>query len=829
MQKQYKSPLPWYNIVADMLKKVINDEEKVNSVAIVKSVPPDTSVLKSLSSDNIHYPRQKDDKLRISPCTNETCNAVTRRSRSARSSIKFTSSTTTDTRSNMRTKYILCPQARNTSVARQKNGSSNYKPRKNINSAATVIDPAKESTKKYEPPFLKCPSCGWKHTKYKTIENNVENSKQEQRVVTPYVNSYNDSPNLKYTPCSGCIKGISYYNYIDVRIILMYLCNTIILLDITRCSNHAKMYADDSGDFVHVKDLHKSTALSSAPTTLPKLNVGVQTIESSQTQVVQLDPTVTNIFEGGIIEANTRFKIILPDSKTGSGGNTVGTQSVCQCTQGVQCLKPELCTKETQLSPKFNANDTCTNTVTSREWGTQCTICISNKISHCASTQTLDRTKEKQSGVHSAKQSSKDLVINKENQAAKEIQCTICISRGNLTRSSSFEKMKDIGTTSSVHKIHSKDSITPRSFKSICIGGQCIPPTRAKSHGSVKRRIRHKDCKEVATGETEVYTKSCNTETCPRNVSELMKEPTVTSALQQLLYKMLSFKLNRVSQCVKSQTDYEQKKYSVSCATDTTEMVNKIKELAMTVMETSVSKDESIQTLVDAETPNVCVNKLTMTKEDLYKPIYQCTGVQGDGTGPISPLERSVTDKGICTHCECRDIGINGSLLQTCNAAVQNDLDNSLCSNNSNMDKQKKITVGTQKRDPILVRVIKCTENQTTKKSNKETLTTKTDDELEMKSSNKRIKACDRFTCIPYTVCRRSKQEESLNQEEHKYHVNCDYRERSYVDPCDDKCKNKLHQDWTNIMNVDAFNNIHSSKIPLCMKPTRKCTFARSK
>ncbi|XP_076643830.1 uncharacterized protein LOC143354031 isoform X2 [Halictus rubicundus] len=795
-QKQYKSPVPWYNIVAEMLMRVINDEAKVSSVGPTRIVPPDTSVLKSLSSDDICHSNRKETKTRIQPCTNATCDIVARRSRSARSSIKYMPRKTTEVRSTARTKYVLCPQARNASKAQDGDRLSTYKPRRDSNSKvleyprtpsnsvnSMATDSTKDSTKKYEPPFLKCPSCGWENDEHKTVKSSVEKPKQDQRTITPCANYYSDSPGLKYIPCSGCIK------------------------DATYCTIHPETYTDDSGDFV--RDFSKP-----APAKIPKLDKETQTTESPQLQVVQLDPGEKNAFEGGAIEACTRFKIILPDSKKNSGGIPVGTQSVCQCTQGVQCSKPELCTKGTQLSLELKKNDAHTSTVEYREWGTQCIVCLPEERRRSASIQTINHMQEKQVGVYTVKQNLEDKAVNVNGQASKGTQSTVCVSRGSTARSSSLERTRDVETSSSVQRVHSSGSVTTVCYKSVGTGGECVPPSRAKSHGSLKGCIRQKDYKEAAVGETEAYMKACNAETCPRNMSELIKDPTVTTALQQLLCKMLSSKIN-----------HEQKKYSTDCATDATEMVKRIKEFAITALGVDLTKDECVQTLSNAETHSVCVNKLTMTREDPYKLVYRSTGVQGDGSEGAPTLKEAkklVADKEVCTHCEYRDIGTNGSLLQTRDTGIQNGLDNSVCSNKINIDKQHRITVGTQKRDPILVRVIKCTDSQAIKKSDKETLTLKTEDDLEKKFLDKRVETCGRSTCVPYTICI------SSNQEEPKFQVNCDYRKRSSMDRCDDNCKGKLYcdQDWTDVTNTDAFNCMHTPKIPLCT--TRKCTFARN-
>ncbi|XP_076294657.1 uncharacterized protein LOC143215923 [Lasioglossum baleicum] len=518
-QKQYKSPVSWYNIVAQMLVRVISDEEKMNSVGPTRIVHPDTSVLKSLSSDNIHNSNRKEAKTRIQPCTNATCDTVARRSRSARSSVKYASRKTNEARPTVRTKYVLCPQARNVLKVRDGNKPCTCKPKRDFDSKvpeyprtpsnsvnSLITDSTKVSGNKYEPPFLKCPSCGWESDKHKKVE------KQEQRIIIPCTNFYSDSPGLTYVSCGGCVKDATY--------------RTV----------HSKTYTDDSGDFA--RDSSKP-----APTKIPKLDEGTQTTES---QAVQLD------LEGksGAIEACAQFKIILSDSKK----NSVGTQSACQCDQGVQCSKPELCTKGTQLSLELKKNDAQTSTVVYRECGTQCAVCVPGGR-RSVSIQAINHLQEKQVGVYTVKQHLEDRGVSVHGQASKGTQSTVCVLQGSTARSSSLERTKDVQTSSSVQRVHSSGSVTTVCYKSVGTGGECVPPSRAKSHGSLKHCIRQKDYKEAVIGETEAYTKACNAETCPRNMSELMKDPTVTTALQQLLCKMLSSKISRGSRCIKSQTD----------------------------------------------------------------------------------------------------------------------------------------------------------------------------------------------------------------------------------------------------------------------------------
>lgn len=116
-QKQYKSPFPWYDLVTDMLTKVIVDEEKI------KQRDGHTTV-RSLSSDNIKNSekiekmRTEAKSLKIRPCTNAICDRISRRSKSvekgSRLSGKFISAekTIAKEKNDKKVRYVPCPQYR---------------------------------------------------------------------------------------------------------------------------------------------------------------------------------------------------------------------------------------------------------------------------------------------------------------------------------------------------------------------------------------------------------------------------------------------------------------------------------------------------------------------------------------------------------------------------------------------------------------------------------------------------------------------------------------------------------------------------------------------
>lgn len=103
-----------------MLTEVINDEEKANSETVLDDGQSDKPTLRSLSSDNVRDPRGKEAKpLRVRPCTDATCEELSRRSKSLEKSARSKRATTSQNASEARlkVKYVPCPQARRTEGA----------------------------------------------------------------------------------------------------------------------------------------------------------------------------------------------------------------------------------------------------------------------------------------------------------------------------------------------------------------------------------------------------------------------------------------------------------------------------------------------------------------------------------------------------------------------------------------------------------------------------------------------------------------------------------------------------------------------------------------
>ena len=191
--------------------------------------------------------------------------------------------------------------------------------------------------------------------------------------------------------------------------------------------------------------------------------------------------------------------------------------------------------------------------------------------------------------------------------------------------------------------------------------------------------------------------------------------------------------------------------------------------------------------------------------------------------------KHAMVDKKVCTRLNCKDVGISGSLVQLSSRdmEVQGDtrsFKDSVCVAKYE-DTAERVSVGTQKRDPILVRVIKCNESQPIVRSDKGTLTLRTDMNFAKRYTSKRVETCGRSTCIPSTVCRMSNEAnlKSAFRKERDNEIIEDY------DICDINCKGKMSYDWTDVTNVDILSNMTSSRIPVCMKSPRKYTYARSK
>ncbi|XP_076625414.1 uncharacterized protein LOC143343915 isoform X2 [Colletes latitarsis] len=845
-QRQYKSPFPWYNIVNEMLAKVIDDEKKTSSEMILKAKHLDASVLKSLSSDSVRDSLRKKTKAqRIRPCTAATCDEIVRRSKLTRSDGK--SDPIPDKVNEAGTKYVPCPKARTLrSISKdpEEDRLSNHRPTRDTESKATGYpvtvpytsinstpdDIIGGSNKNYEPQFLQCPLCGWEDAKYKQSERNTAIPVQAQRNFIPCSDYYSGYSQGRYTACTGCDRKT-----------------------ISR-SDYSNKYADDSGDFKILRDLLKQAPIRSTVKSVKDVDVEVQcdkeaekVIEDGilvrgpvQSQIVQFDPALTNKFQGATIEACTRLEIVLSSSKGTEKQNRFPTQSICQNTQGIQCMKSKSSTKGTQFSSKIvtpvdKTKEAGVNTVNCVERETQSTICVSDRTRRCISLQTLSQ--------HCVKDpvrtmESKEVTVNIIDKASKGIQSTICVSRGNLARSSSFERAKDTETTPFVHKIHSV--ATNCLDRHVGTNAQCLSLTRAKSHESITCCIQHADSKESQQFETP-----CKLDTCPRNISEIIKDPTVAFMLQQLLYKMLSSRIESSTQNTKSlktsdaQTDHRPKcNEKRNCKVDVTEMVGKIKEFATKAL-------GSKQIFAEAEAPSAVVHKPTMIEKSDFDPLFESTGIIEDKVQRFSADETGLLKEGnkflavnkeVSVHSESRDIGTSrsSSQLPVCDVGVQygsRSLEDSACTNKYEMNERERVSVGTQKRDPILVRLIKCNESQTIMRFDKETLTSVSDVDLGKRYIDKHVETCGRSTCLSSAVYRKLKglNTESAYEKKYKYQLESDDRQRSYKNYiCDKNCKDNSDQDWTDVTNMESFRNPNNSKIPLCVRP-RKCTFANCK
>ncbi|XP_043257331.1 uncharacterized protein LOC122400131 [Colletes gigas] len=855
-QRQYKSPFPWYNLVTEMLAKVIDDEKKTSSEMILKTKHPGVSVLKSLSSDSVRVSlRKKTKPLRVRPCTAATCDEIVRRNKLPRSDGK--SNPIPDKVNEAGTKYVPCPRARTLrSISKdpEEDRLSNHRPTRDTESKATghpvtvpytSIDSTPDdiiggSNKNYEPQFLQCPLCGWEDAKYKQTERNTAIPVLAQRNFIPCSDYYTDYSQGRYTACTGCDRKT-----------------------ISR-SDYSTNYADNSGDFEILRGLLKQVPVRSIMKSVKDVDVEVQCDKEAekvikdgifvrgpvQSQIVQFDPALTNKFQGATIEACTRLEIVLSNSKETEKQNRFPAQSVCQSTQGIQCMRLKSSTKETQFSPEIvtpvdKTKETGVNTVNYVERETQDTICVSDRTRRCVSLQTLSQ--------HCVKDpvrtmESKEVTVNIIDKASKGIQSTMCVSRGSLARSSSFGRAKATETTPFVHKIRSglcvatncPDEHNSNFDRHVGTNAQCSSVTRAKSHESITCCIQRTDSKE-----SQQFEAPCKLDTCPRNISEIIKDPTVAFMLQQLLYKMLSSRIESSTQNTKSlktsdaQTDHRPKcNERRNCKVDVTEMVGKIKEFATKAL-------GSKQIFAEAEAPNAVVHKPTMIERSDFDPLFESTGIIEDKVQRFSADETGLLKEGnkfpaenkeVSVCSECRDIGTSrsSSQLPVYDVGIQyrsRSLEDSAFTNKYEMNERRRISVGTQKRDPILVRVIKCNESQTIMKFDKETLTTASDVDLGKRYIDKHVETCGRSTCLSSAVYRKLKglNLESAYEKKYNYQLESDDRQRSYKNYiCDENCKDNHDQDWTDVTNIESFRNPNNSKIPLCVRP-RKCTFANCK
>lgn len=253
-------------------------------------------------------------------------------------------------------------------------------------------------------------------------------------------------------------------------------------------------------------------------------------------------------------------------------------------------------------------------------------------------------------------------------------------------------------------------------------------------------------------------------------------------------------------------------------------MMDKIKEYAIKALGSDAEGEvKELHQKFDAST-------MTVTDEN-EKPAFQSTAIEQDATEIFendTELENEKlpgVNKEVSAFSKSKDVYTNGSLLQFVRRDVEvqgsPQLEDTVCPDKCEQTVQNRISVGTQKRDPILVRVIKCNESQGIVRSDKETLTAKMD--LAQKSTDKRVGSCGRSTCTPYSTNRKS-NEANLDPAFRKKRENLidnAYRKRPIIYnnfTCDKNCKDKANCNWTDVTDVGVcFNNPHS-KIPLGIK-----------
>ncbi|XP_034180978.2 uncharacterized protein LOC117604710 isoform X1 [Osmia lignaria lignaria] len=884
-QRQYTSPFPWYNIVAEMLTEVINEEEKLNSgrILLTSETHDTSSVLKSLSSDDVRGSQRKEKArteiktVRIRPCTDTTCDEIIRRSKSMEKPTRgkrrgSIANKNDENRANVRIRYVTCPQFRKKdSILREKedNMLSSHVPTRDFEPTVyeyPVVGPkdttpsssTRESDKNYEPTFLQCPACGWETENYNQIGRNSEKPMDEQKSFIP-CSSYSRDPSGKtYTLCIGC--------------------DRVTRDDAPYESDYAKKNTYNSGDFESLQDLSNQVPRPSVTSKIVEtmsvrspvekakkvMDIGVQcegelkefaknSISTSipvQTQVFKLDLLSANKFQGDVVEAC--LKIMLSRSR---GNLAENARPISQGTREVQCIRAE--SKETQFSPKdipeTKTNETGVNTVNYSEVGIQNTVCVSDGTTRCVSLQTDEKEKEKLKdytrGIRRTE--SKEVSVNMIDKASKGIQSTVCVSSANLCRSTSSDRA-EIGTSTSVQQVRSVACVATERYRlddAPCISDwRKIPVTRAKSHGSINHCVRHIDfrqpvereskhleqcsnnkivliCKMFPTTAQE-YMDPCRTDTCSGNIMN----PTTVFMLQKLLHNILSSKQGAPSTKSSSSSDLQTDSENTCrlkgrCTIDVTEMMNKIKEYAIRALGSDAEGEvKEFHQKIDASTLMIDENE---------KPAFQSTATEQDTPQIFEnnielENEKSPTvDKEVSAFSESKDVYTNGSLLQFVRRDVEvqgsPQLEDTVCPDKCEQTIQNKITVGTQKRDPILVRVIKCNENQGVVRSDKETLTAKMDMDVTQKSIDKRVGSCGRSTCIPYSINRKSNEAnlEHAFRKKRENLIDNAYRKRSIIYnnfTCDKNCKDKANSDWADVTNIGVcFNNPHS-KIPLGVK-----------
>ncbi|XP_043588160.1 uncharacterized protein LOC122570201 isoform X2 [Bombus pyrosoma] len=803
-----------------------------------------------------------------------------------------TGETITKEKREKRVKYVPCPSFRpkkNDSRDHEIDELLYYKPTRDVESQEieylaavpnTSMDTrfnrdfplTKENGNSYELPFLKCPLCGWEDVKHEQIDCN----KNERRNYIS-CSEYNKNLSNGYSPCAGCDRV--------TRDNLLFRS-----MGITDLSEYLKKYVSNSEDLEFLQTLSRHASFASLITRHPSvvtlitglsartsITSAVKPIQitkkcahteveqsedpkkvlknnipasiSVQTQVLQVDPVVTGKLQLGTIEASTQLVLADPDKH--SKAIEFVPKDVSRDTKKEQGTESEPLAIETRFSIGRKKREIGVNAMDSFDKAVQNTVCISIQT-----TDEIDQKGKEQDKYYKTDTiEMKEVAINVVDQASKGIQSSICVSRGNLAYRMSFEKMVEFGTTMSLHQVRSVGCVTAEKIKEFksnfvqCVSKEKFPLARSKSDDSVKRCARRDtELKHFVEKGTQEFEDSCTTDTCPLNILHLSRDPVMLSVLQQLLQKILF---------IHEQKMQDKYKYRLkeNCFIDMDKMVTAIKEYIM-MLEPSVIRDDVKEfhekvdkkssftevrrrpSLKEIGTFTMCNDKLTMTEEDIFELILQSTfmkmdkrqGTMEDSILLLEKMKRKypMIDKEVCTHLNCKDVGISGSLMQLCNRDIEVQGDTRLFKDSVCVAKYEDITerisVGTQKRDPILVRVIKCNESQAVVRSDKETLTMKKDVHFEKKCISKRVETCGRSTCIPSTVCKTTNEanlKSTLRKE----------RENEMIDSydiCDINCKGKISYDWTDVTN-DILSNVTNSKIPICMRPLQKYTYARSK
>ncbi|XP_033319668.1 uncharacterized protein LOC117216775 isoform X3 [Bombus bifarius] len=799
-----------------------------------------------------------------------------------------TGETITKEKREKRVKYVPCPSFRpkkNNSRDQEIDELLYYKPTRDVESQEIAIPNTsmdtrfnrdfpltKENDNSYELPFLKCPLCGWEDVKHEQIDCN----KNERRNYIS-CSEYNKNLSDGYSPCAGCdrvtrdnlpfrsmgITDLSEYlkKYVNNSEDLEFLQTlsrhasfaslitrhpSVVTL-ITGLSARASITSAVKPIQITKKSAHTEVEQSEDPKRILKNNIPASI--SVQTQVLQVDPVVTGKLQLGTIEASTQ--LVLPDLDKHSKPIEFVPKDVSRDTKKEQGTESEPLAIETRFSIGRKKREIGVNAMDSFDKAVQNTVCISIQT-----TDDIDQKGKEQDKYYKTDTiEMKEVAINVVDQASKGIQSSICLSRGNLAYRMSFEKMVEFGTTMSLHQVRSVGCVTAgkiKEFKSNfvqCVSKEKFPLARSKSDDSMKR-CAHQDTelKHFVEKGPQEFEDSCTTDTCPLNILHLSRDPTMLSVLQQLLQKILF---------IHEQKMQDKYKYRLkeNCFIDMDKMVTAIKEYIM-MLEPSVIRDDVKKfhekvdkkssltevrrrpSLKEIGTFTMCNDKLTMTEEDIFELILQSTftkmdkrqGTMEDNILLLEKMKRKypMIDKEVCTRLNCKDVGISGSLMQLCNRDIEVQGDARLFKDSVCVAKYEDITerisVGTQKRDPILVRVIKCNESQAVVRSDKETLTMKKDVHFEKKCISKRVETCGRPTCIPSTVCKITNEAnlKSTLRKEHENEMIDSY------DICDINCKGKISYDWTDVTN-DILSNVTNSKIPICMRPLQKYTYARSK